>query len=146
MWRHVTMVTKFIDLNNRVFSLTWPASVQIYGNKRKSLHKKRVQLPEDWFATPTWPPFYCFEHRYGRPDVIWKRSVESLCNGDGEQQKSNRFRLAKEQLCTFITLLSAFLSLCCTTATWNVLISQKFSFSFSKLRYGLFGFAHNEIK
>ena len=41
----------------RVFSLTWPASMQIYWNKRKRLHKKRVQLPQDWFGTPTWPPW-----------------------------------------------------------------------------------------
>ena len=34
--------------------------MQIYRNKRKSLHKKRVQLPQDWFGTPTWPPFHCF--------------------------------------------------------------------------------------
>ena len=27
------------------------------GTKRKSLHKKGVQLPQDWFGTPTWPPF-----------------------------------------------------------------------------------------
>ena len=38
----------------RVFSLMWPASVQIYWNDRKRLHKKRVQLPEDCFGTPTW--------------------------------------------------------------------------------------------
>ena len=44
----------------RVFSLTWPASMQVYRNKRKRLHKKRVQLPQDWFRTPTWPPFYFF--------------------------------------------------------------------------------------
>ena len=44
----------------RVFSLTWPASMQISCNKRKRLHKKRVQLPQDWFGTPTWPPFDCF--------------------------------------------------------------------------------------
>ena len=44
----------------RVFSLTLPASMQIYWNKRKRLHKKRVQLPQDWFGTPTWPPFHCF--------------------------------------------------------------------------------------
>ena len=50
----------------RVLSLTWPASMQIYCNKRKRLHKKRVQLPGDWFGTPTWPPWrhvktlYCF--------------------------------------------------------------------------------------
>ena len=41
----------------RVFSLTWPASMQIYWNKRKRLHKKIVQLPEDWFGTPIWPPW-----------------------------------------------------------------------------------------
>ena len=28
-------------------------------NKRKYLHKKRVQLPQDLFGTPTWPPFHC---------------------------------------------------------------------------------------
>ena len=38
-----------------VFSLTWPASMQIYWNKRKRLHKKRVQLRQDWFGTQTWP-------------------------------------------------------------------------------------------
>ena len=40
-----------------VFSLTWPAFMQIYWNKRKRLHKKRIQLPQDWFGTPTWPPW-----------------------------------------------------------------------------------------
>ena len=45
---------------SRVFSLTWPASMQIDWNKRKRLHKKRVQLPQDWFGTPIWPRFYCF--------------------------------------------------------------------------------------
>ena len=34
--------------------------MQIYWDKRKSLHEKRVQLPQDWFGTPTWPPFHCF--------------------------------------------------------------------------------------
>ena len=43
-----------------MFWLTWSASMQIYWNKRKRLHKKRVQLPEDWFGTPIWPPFHCF--------------------------------------------------------------------------------------
>ena len=45
---------------NRSFSLTWSTSMQIYWNKRKRLHKKRVQIPQDWFGTPTWPPFHCF--------------------------------------------------------------------------------------
>ena len=54
------MVVAHDLLEYRVFSLTWPTSMQIYWNKRKRLHKKRVQLPEDWFGTPTWPPFHCF--------------------------------------------------------------------------------------
>ena len=60
----------------RVFSLTWPASMQIYRNKRRRLHKKRVQLPQDWFGTPTWPPFHCS----GTP--IWPpwRHVKTLYN------------------------------------------------------------------
>ena len=48
------------DFAYRVFSLTWTAYMQIYCNKRKRLHKKRVQLPGDWFETPTWPLFRCF--------------------------------------------------------------------------------------
>ena len=48
--------------------------MQIFWNKRKRLHKKRVQFPEDWFGTPTWPPFHCF----GTP--IWPpwRHVKTL--------------------------------------------------------------------
>ena len=59
-----------------------------------------------------------------------------------ERQKSNRFRLAKQQLCTCITLFCTFLCRRCTTTTWNCLISrfvedgskrQQLSFSFPKL-------------
>ena len=50
----------FFEVAYRAFSLTWPASMHIYCNKRKRLHKKRIQLPQDWFGTPTWPPFHCF--------------------------------------------------------------------------------------
>ena len=64
----------------RVFSLTWPAYMQIYCNKRKRLHKKRVQLPGDWFGTPTWQPFHCF----GTP--IWPpwRHVKTFYTGTRE--------------------------------------------------------------
>ena len=34
--------------------------MQVYSDKTKRLRKKRVQLPEDLFGTPTWPPFHCF--------------------------------------------------------------------------------------
>ena len=42
----------------------------IYGNswnKRKRLHKKRVQLPQDWFGTQTWLPFHCFGTQIWQP-------------------------------------------------------------------------------
>ena len=41
--------------------------MQIYWNKRKRLHNKRVQLPEDWFGTPTWPPW---RHVKGFPKSV----------------------------------------------------------------------------
>ena len=25
------------------------------------LKQKKVQLPQDWFGTPTWPQFHCFK-------------------------------------------------------------------------------------
>ena len=31
----------------------------IYANLGRCLHKIRVQLPQDWFETPKWPPFHC---------------------------------------------------------------------------------------
>ena len=44
-------------IRHRAFSLTWPASMQIYWKERKRLHKKRVQLPQDWLGAPIWPPW-----------------------------------------------------------------------------------------
>ena len=41
-----------------------------------------------------------------------------------ERQRSNRFRQAKQQLCTCITLFCTFLCRRCTTTTWNCLISR----------------------
>ena len=58
------------DGMNRAFSLTWLASMQIYGNKRTWLHKKRDQLPQDWFGTPTWPPWHHVKTLY-RPFARW---------------------------------------------------------------------------
>ena len=45
---------------NRAFSLTWPASLLIHWNRRKFLHKKRVQFTQGCLGTPTWPPFPFF--------------------------------------------------------------------------------------
>ena len=41
-----------------------------------------------------------------------------------EGHKSNRFRMAKQQLCTCITLFCKFLCCQCTTTTWKCLISR----------------------
>ena len=66
-----------------------------------------------------------------------------------ERQKSNRFRLAKQQLCTCITLFCTFLCRHCTTTTWKCLISrfvenantrQQLYFSFAELWYSLLEF------
>ena len=43
--------------------------MQIYWNKRKSLHKKRVQLPQDLFGIPTWPPWRHEKMLYNIHDV-----------------------------------------------------------------------------
>ena len=43
----------------RAFSLTWPASMQIYENKKK------------FFAE------HQYGRRFGRRDVMWKRSILS---------------------------------------------------------------------
>ena len=48
--------------------------------KRKRLHKKRVQLPQDWFGTPTCPPFHCFGTPIWPPWRHVKQSIESLLN------------------------------------------------------------------
>ena len=50
------------DMNrfDRAYSLTCPAAMQIYWNKRKCLHKKRVELTQDWLGAPTCPPSHCF--------------------------------------------------------------------------------------
>jgi len=61
-----------------------------------------------------------------------------------ERQKRNRFRLANQQLCTYIKLFCIFLSRHCTTTTWKCLMSrfvenlttkQGLSLSFPDLRY-----------
>ena len=72
--------------------------MQIYWNKRERFHKKRVQLPEDWFGTPTWSPFYCF----GKP--LWPpgRYVETLYSlqdvGNGKVDSTTLVEREKKRL------------------------------------------------
>ena len=66
-----------------------------------------------------------------------------------------RFRLAKQQLCTCITLFCTFLCRHCTTTAWNFLFSrfmegmnrkQQFSFSFPEIRYSLLEFNSRKVR
>ena len=67
-------LSRSLRMSNGAFSLTWPGSKQTYLSKIKDLLKKRVQLPQDLFGTPTWQPFYCF----GSPIWPWRRHVKTL--------------------------------------------------------------------
>ena len=79
-----------------------------------------------------------------RPYIVIRELKQILLQQQRELQKSNRFRLAKQQLRTWITPFCIFLCRGCTTTTWNFLFSrfvedvntrQQFSFSFSELWY-----------
>ena len=72
-----------------------------------------------------------------------------------ERQKSSRFRQAKQQLCTCITLFDTFLCRRCTTTTWKWLNSrfvedgntrQRHSSSFPELRYSPLEFNSKQIR
>ena len=60
-------------LEYRAFSLTWPASMEIYWNKTKRFYMKRVELPQDWLGTPTWPPWHHAKTLYTWSLEAWKR-------------------------------------------------------------------------
>ena len=107
----------------------WPASMQIYWNKRKRLHKKSVQLPEDWFGTPTWPPFHCFQTPIWPP---W-RHVKTLYNF----ARAPRFFV---HFLAFVARLPQDTSNFKSPLYMEWVKTQKFSSSVSKLRYGPFGF------
>ena len=71
-----------------------------------------------------------------------------------EREKSNRFRLIKQQLCPRIMLFCTFLCRRCTTTTWKCQISlfvedvntrQQLSFSFPELWYSLLEFKSRDI-
>ena len=88
----------------------------------------------------------------------WTVKLESLSQRrlrrQRERHKINRFRLAKQQLCTCIKLICTFLCRHCTTTTWKCLIScfvddvnsrQRLSFSFPELSYSLLEFNSSKI-
>ena len=57
--------------------------MQIYWNKIKRLHKKGVWLPADWFGTPTWPLFHCFNTNMAAVTSCKNTLYHSEENGKG---------------------------------------------------------------
>ena len=89
-----------------------------------------------------------------RPNSLIREFTQRRRRRHLEPQKSNRFRQAKQQLCTCITLFCTFLCRRCTTTTWNCLIwrfvedgskRQQLSFSFPKLWCSPLEFNSNQI-
>ena len=78
----------------------------MFWNKRKRLHKKWVRLSQDWFGTPTWPPFHCFGtpiwppfHCFG---TLIRPSWLGLLQGTGKQNRQiadRRVPRSQKQLC-----------------------------------------------
>ena len=85
---------------------------QIYGNKRKCLHKKRVQLPQDLFGTPTWPPFHPWRHvktlyYFPRCMIVSLNCHPSLRpNPNGRQGERDPLRGGAKTRITFQTMWS----------------------------------------
>ena len=71
----------------RAFSVTWPASMQIYWKKRRRLRKKRVQLPQDWFGALTnGRRLIVLGHQYGRREnTLYLVKLNKLIGGLGIQ-------------------------------------------------------------
>ena len=86
-----TLISKLLQIKtikrtNRAFSLTWPATMQIYWNKRERLQRRRVQsTPTGLVGTLTRPRFHCF----GTP--IWPpwRHVKTLHSNLAKQLRFN---------------------------------------------------------
>ena len=67
----------------RAYALTCPTAIQIYWNKRKCLHQKRVELPRDWFGKTKMAAVHCF----GTP--IWLPKRTNLSDNSSFDPREN---------------------------------------------------------
>ena len=94
----------------------------MYWKKRKFLYKKKVQLPQDWFGTPTGNiAAIVLGHLYGGRDVIclsgYTRNLTKLrrrWQRERQKEESNRFNeqnnnsaRASPFFCTFLFAVPA---------------------------------------
>ena len=87
----------------------------MFWNKRKRLHKKWVRLSQDWFGTPTWPPFHCFGtpiwppfHCFG---TLIRPSWLGLLQGTGKQNRQiadRRVPRSQKQLCRTSSVIQSY--------------------------------------
>ena len=71
---HQSMLSPWIGgpgIRRRICHFTWPIAMQNYWNKRKFLHKKRVQSPQDCLEHQHGPCFIILEHQYGRCFIVF---------------------------------------------------------------------------
>ena len=89
-------------------------------NKRKCLHKKRVQLPQDLFGTPTWPPFHCMAAVTSCENAPWR-----LRGNWGRVNKQTVKRVTNMiQFDTLIYLFMAIFSLEFSKQNVNLLVKR----------------------
>ena len=80
-WKLWQKLNKFIQTADCaiiviLFSFTWPASIQIYCNKRKRLHKKKeFNSHRTGLGHKHDRRFIVLGHKYGRHDVKWKHRI-----------------------------------------------------------------------
>ena len=70
-------------LHNRSFSLTWPAAMQIYWNKRKFLHKKRSSL------TPTGLVWYT---KMAAVSLFWYTNMAAVTSCENDLYSQEYFQ------------------------------------------------------
>ena len=117
-------------------------------NSIVSFHKEGISFLSDHFKFTLRTKKKCFKRRLIKSWTeafaqvireLWQRRRQR------GRQKCNRFRLAKQQLCTWIMLFCTFLYRPCTATTWKCLIAsfiedvnkrRRISFSLSKLECG----------
>ena len=63
------------SISYRAFSLTWPASMQIYWNKKSVCIRKKFNSHRICLGHQHGRRFIVLGHQYGRRDVMWKHSI-----------------------------------------------------------------------
>ena len=84
----------------RAYSLTCPASMQIYCKKRKCLQKKRVELQQDWFGQQPGCHFIVSGHSV----IIWKHFIVRDFMDSAQKSLNSRISFTLPQATSFVFL------------------------------------------